>query len=166
MRGRDSYTRGVSVALDSLSIAIWPLVGGALAGLGSIAVVAFTKVGDRLLEYLIKRREETFKHRLETELEAFKHHLDTQIEQLRARLAHLGDRGVRSNELEYVATYNCVVSVVSHPDLTQMSDDEVQRYLANTELSKIQQEQVLNADSRNSMYSKIIQLRYIIGAAK
>ena len=168
------------MALDGLSNAIWPLVGGALGGFGSIAVAAFTKLGDRFLEYLVKRREETLKHRLETELETFKHGLETQIEELRARLARLGDRGVRSNELEYkaiitaweqfadayVATYNCVVSLVNHPDLTRMSDSEVQKYVKSTELSEIQQEQVLNADNRNNMYSKNIQLRYIIGAAK
>ena len=47
-----------------------------------------------------------------------------------------------------------------------MSDSEVQKYLKNTELSDIQQEQVLSSDNRNNMYSKIIQLRYIIRAAK
>ena len=115
------------MALDAVSNAVLPLVGGALGGFGSIGIAAFTKIGNQFLEYSSQATRETLKHRLETELETFKHGLEAQIEQLRARLAHLGDRGVRSNELEYkaviaaweqfsdayVATYNYVISYVS-----------------------------------------------------
>jgi hypothetical protein len=117
--------------LDVFSNALWSLLAGAVGGLGSVGVAAFTKIGDRFLEYVVRRREETLKHDMETKLAAFRHGLEEQIEALRARLALVGDRGVRSNELEYkaiiaaweqfadayVATRNCVVSLIEHLDL-------------------------------------------------
>jgi hypothetical protein len=99
---------------------IWPLIAGGIAGFGAIAVTAFTGIGERISAYLVDRQ-----------LASFKHGLEGQIEQLRARLAHFTDRGVRSNELEYkaiivawehfvvahMATYNCVIRfyVIAHP---------------------------------------------------
>ena len=132
--------------------------------MASIAVAAFTKFGDRLAEYLVHRQVATFKHGLET-----------QIEQLRARLAHLGDRGMRSNELEYaaiiaawehfvdayLATYNCIVAFMSVPDFKRMRDEEVTEYLESTDLSEAQRKQVLAASDRNQMYGKVVQLRLI-----
>jgi hypothetical protein len=143
---------------------VGPLLAGALGGIGSVAVAAFTKFGDRLADYLVSQKIATFKHGLET-----------QIEQLKARLAHFGDRGVRSNELEYaatiaswehfvdayIATYQCVISYLSHPDFSRMTDDEVRQYIKTTEFSEAQQEQMLGASDRNRMYSKITELRLI-----
>ena len=139
---RDRKIQGMRMYLaNALINTLWFLFGGVVGGVGSVAVTAFTNIGDRFLQYLVKRREETFKHGLETELEAFKHGLEAQIEQLRAKLAHLGDRGIRSNELEYkaiiiaweqfadayVATHNCVVSFISHPDFKQMSSTSISK---------------------------------------
>jgi hypothetical protein len=155
------------MTLENFLNGVWPALAGVLGGIGTIAVVAFTKLGDRVSEYLVSRQ-----------VEAFKHGLETQIEQLRARLAHITDRGARSNELEYaavvaawenfvdayIATHNCIVSFISHPDFARMSDDDVVRYLKTTDFSDIQQKQVLEASDKNKMYSKVTELRFIAKA--
>ena len=149
---------------------LWTLIAGGVGGVGSVAIAAFTKLGDRLSEYLVSRQ-----------IESFKHGLETQIEQLRARLAHITDRGMRSNELEYkaiiaawesfvdayIATHNCVISFIRHPNFERMTDDELARYLKNTEFSDEQQQQILSADNKTKMYvKKIYELRLIAGAER
>src|SRR6185312_13827822 len=108
----------------------------------------------------------------------FKHSLDTEIEQLKARLAHLGDRGVRSNQLEYaaiiaawesfvdsnIATNQCAVAMISHADLSRMSDDEATMYLQSTEFSELQRQEIMTASDRNRAFVKTVELRQIAHA--
>lgn len=62
-----------------------------------IAFLAFvglapTKLGEKLLSYHLDRK-----------IAALKHDHSEQIEELRAKLSHLGDRGIRANEREFNA---------------------------------------------------------------
>src|SRR5262245_57638458 len=143
-----------------LWIGLVSLITGAVGGIASVAVAAFTNVGDRIGNYFVERK-----------LAGFKHSLETQIEQLRARLAHLTDRGVRSNELEYgatiaaweslvaayLATYNSIIRYSSAPDFTYMPDDEVEEYLKTTDFSAQHQKLLMDqkAADRNRTYVRI-----------
>ena len=64
-------------------------ITGALSGLGAVLLATLTKLPDKLLNHAFERKLETFKSGLTGE-----------IEQLKSRLNHLGDRGIRSNERE------------------------------------------------------------------
>jgi len=50
-----------------------------------------------------KLGEAVFKYRFDKAVEAFRAEQGQALEKLRAQLAHLGDRGKRSNEMEFVA---------------------------------------------------------------
>lgn len=78
--------------MDS-AVVILLYVGGILISVGgSVFMVAFTKLGERVVG-----------HAFDEKLETFKHGLEARIEGLRAKLAVIGDRGLRSNEREFAA---------------------------------------------------------------
>jgi hypothetical protein len=147
---------------------LWSLIGGGLSGIGTLAVASFTRLGDRFSEYLVSRQ-----------VAAFRHGLETQIEQLKARLAHVGDRGTRSNELEYkaiiaaweqfvdayLATHNCIIRYYEHPDFTLMDDTKIRQYLQTRDFSEVQQDQVCGAQDKNRIFRKIIEWRLIAKAS-
>ena len=135
----------------------------------ALAILAFvgirsTALGERFLN-----------HHLERKIADLKHTHEEKIEALRADLAHLQDRGRRANELEFDAaskiwhafvdaemkTQQAILDFLSFPDLNKLADEDVTTYLESTELSNQQRKQVLDADDRVRMYSKISRLRNI-----
>lgn len=90
-----------------------------------------------------KLGEMLFKYRFDKEIEGFKADQGAKLEKLREQLGHLGDRGRRSNELEFaairevwdktveahLATANCIASFVEYPDLTRLSPEELDGFL-------------------------------------
>lgn len=132
------------------------LAGGFLASL--------TKIGDRLFGHWFERR-----------IAAYKQGLDAKIEELRAKLARLGDRDVRTNEREYAAligawehfvdayraTQQCVVRFMTHPDLDRLPDESLAEFLATTEFSEPQRRQVQQAERKNTAYARIMRMRFI-----
>jgi hypothetical protein len=105
---------------------------------------------------LLKRVE----RRNATELERLKGEQNRQIEELRAKLAHISDRGIRSNEKEfqavtaaweqivdaYATTMRCAIAFTQVPDLRRLSDVETRRYLETCDLSDQQREKIMEAD--------------------
>lgn len=156
--------------------AIWMSIGnfaqlfsGALAAILLVIGIAPTKIGDLLVGHLLQRR-----------LSALKLSQDEKIEELKARLAHLGDRGSRANEREYcsivaawekfidsyIATNVCITRFRSIPDLSRMSDRDLDLFLGTTEFSEAQKIQIRESDDRNRMYGKIDDLRSIAIAGR
>jgi hypothetical protein len=139
------------------------LASSAVVILGFIAIRS-TNVGERLLS-----------HHLERKIADLKHTHDEQIEALRSDLAHLQDRGRRANELEFEAvtkvwhsfvdawlkTQQAIVEYMSFPDLNGLSESDLTTFIDSTELSNPQRQQVVKADDKNDMYSKILRLRTI-----
>jgi hypothetical protein len=72
------------------AIAPW-LIAGVGGSIGA-ALLLPTKLGEAL-----------FKHRFDKAIEGYKAEQGKDIEKLREQLSHLGDRGRRSNELEFAA---------------------------------------------------------------
>lgn len=135
----------------------------------ALAICAFvavrsTAIGERFLS-----------HRLEQKIVALKHAHDEKIEALRSDLAHFQDRGRRANELEFEAlvkiwhaysdawlkTQQAIIDSMTFPDMSRLSDSDVETFLETTELSDAQKKQVLIAADKNQMYSKLVRQRTI-----
>jgi hypothetical protein len=139
-------------------------LGGAALALLAYVGLAPTALGEKFLN-----------HHLERKLEALRHDQNGKIEELKAKLAHLSDRGVRSNEREYealisvwerfgeafVATQRCIIGGISVPDFSNATGQEVATYLSTTELSDAQKNEVMKATDKKEALSKILQLRQI-----
>jgi hypothetical protein len=127
-----------------------------------------------------KLGEMLFKYRFDKEIEGFKADQGAKLERLREQLSHLGDRGRRSNEMEfsairevwekiveaYGATHGCVVNFIQHPDLNALSSQELDGFLSTTGFSKEQCDQISKAANHNDMYIKIVTWRAIANAAQ
>jgi hypothetical protein len=73
-------------------LTFWPWIVSALGGAIGAAVLLPTKVGEALIKF-----------RFDKQIEGFKADQGAKLERLREQLGHLGDRGRRSNELEFAA---------------------------------------------------------------
>jgi len=134
-----------------------------------LAALIFLGVAPRVLG------EKFLGHFLDRKLENFKHHQEAEIEALKTKLGRIGDRGVRSNEREYaavvaaweafvdayIATNQCVMRFISHPDFSRMGEVDLTDYLETTELSGPQKKQLMQASDKNNMYAKIARHRLI-----
>jgi hypothetical protein len=137
--------------------------------------------GGVVLTFILARHwlvERLFGHYVELRLTNLKHEQNSQIEALKEQLAHLGDRGKRSNEREFEAlsavwdkfveaflsTMSCAISFLSHPDLERMTDDDLNSFLSTTELSEMQKTQVRQSTTKNRVYARIMSFRQIIKA--
>jgi hypothetical protein len=126
--------------------------------------VAPTKLGEKFLGHLLERKLSTLRHEQDEKLEA-----------LKEQLAHLGDRAKRSNEREfealasiwtrfveaYLSAQACAHAFTSHPDLTQMSAEDLQTFLQGTELADLQKKHVLDASDRNRAFARMLKMRSI-----
>ncbi|HUZ64535.1 MAG TPA: hypothetical protein VMU82_12615 [Acetobacteraceae bacterium] len=122
-----------------------------------------------------KLGEKFLNHHLERKLSALKHDQNEQIEKLKTKLAHLGDRGVRSNEREfraieaawehfldaYGATMQCAIAYMQHPDFQGLSDIEARQYLESSDLSDRQRQAVMSEANRNKAFSRFIEINQI-----
>lgn len=147
------------IILQSAASAV--IVIGALVGL------APTKLGDGFLNHFFDRK-----------LAAQRHDYETQVEKLRASLAHLGDRGIRSNEREFEAltsswerfvdawlsTNACAMEVVQYPDLNGATDEEVENFLASSDLSESQRRRVYASPDRNHALLRFLKINQILHA--
>jgi hypothetical protein len=142
------------------------------AAVGAIFVLGFiglapAKLGDRI-----------FGHYLERRLAALRHDQSRQIEKLRAELALVGDRGIRSNEKEfqaitaawehfldaYGATMECAIAFRRYPDFRKLSEMEVKQYLESTEITDRQREAVMTAADKNATFSRLVEINQIHAA--
>jgi hypothetical protein len=138
----------------------------------AVAILAFfavksTAIGERFLN-----------HHLEQKIADQKHAHDEQIEEIRAELGHLQDRGRRANELEFEASskiwqafvdahmkvHQAIVDFMSFPDLDKLASEDLVAFLEGGELSPQQRKQVIGANDKIRMYSKIMRLRKINSA--
>lgn len=159
----------VAIALD-----VWSSIGSTLsaAGLTIVVVLALFGLAPKFIG------EKLFGHYLDGRIARLKHDQGKELEAIRERLSHLSDRGVRSNEREYLAlssvwekfvdlyyaTNVCAVSYIQFPDLDRCSDAEVEEFLSTTELSDQQKSYVKKAADKNRSYSSSMTWRYITKA--
>ena len=154
----------------------WQAVGDylapiALGGAGAFATfIALlpSKLGERLVGHYFDKRIADLKHEQSVELG-----------KLQANLDHLKDRGVRSNEREYVAisqtwelfveayrsASSAVVQFYSYPDLDLMSDEDLRSFLAVNELPGISQAYILKATDKKRAFSNHLRNKSVNDAA-
>jgi hypothetical protein len=148
---------------------LYPWLTGAIGGLLGAAFLLPTKLGEAL-----------FKYRFDRAVEAFKAEQGRELEILKEQLNHLGDRGKRSNEMEftaisamwdkfveaYLATRRCVVRFIEIPSFGAMTADEFEAFLSAVELTDTQKLRLRNATDREKAYSEILAWRLIVRAQK
>jgi hypothetical protein len=103
-------------------------------------------------------------------LEAFKHAQQREIEQLKFQINASMDRAVKLHQREFetlpeawstlVTAFNSVKAFThafqSYADVGKMSDLELSEFLDDTDLSKIQKDDVRNSGDRNKAYQKAV----------
>jgi hypothetical protein len=150
-------------------IVIGPWIIAAIGGAIGAALLLPTKLGEAL-----------FKYRFDKAIEAFKAEQGTKLERLREQLSHVGDRGRRSNEMEFaairevwektveafLATGNCAANMIEYPDLGRMPSQELEAFLSTTGFSSEQNDQIIQAADHNDMYVKIVTWRSIADAGQ
>lgn len=162
-------------------------VGGALCA----ALLLPTKLGEALIQFKTGKLLEGFKAERSRELEQFKAEQSRELERLKAeqgheleqlkeRLNHLGDRGRRSNEMEFSAiqtvwnafvkawlsTNTCVQSMIQLPDFERMSDEDVKEIAVQSKFNESEQVTLLNSSDRKEEYVRIIRWKDIIHAQR
>jgi hypothetical protein len=139
----------------------------------SIVVSSVISAGGTFWLLTTKIGEKYFTHHLDRKLESLRHEQNTKIEALRADLGHVADRGKRSNEREYdalaevwerfvdafLATNTAVMDWQEHPDFKDFSEEELRSFLSTTDLSKLQQEDVIKSADRNRTFGRYLTLR-------
>ncbi len=146
---------------------IYPWIVAGLGGFFGAALLLPTKLGDALFNY-----------RLGKALEGYKADQNRELERLREQLSHVGDRGKRSNEMEFsaiklvwekfveafLATNRCIAQIIESPDLRAMNEEEFETYLTATDFSDSQKQQLRKAPDRQKTYFDIITWRSIVRA--
>ncbi len=140
--------------ITSFLIYIFQVGISALAALLALFGLAPTKLGGMFLN-----------HHLDKKLVGIRNKHKTEIEELRSRLSHLADRGIRSNEREYeaitaarehfvdayFATNTAIARMIEYPDFRRLSKEETVRFLSSTDLSKNQQDRVVEAKTSDQV---------------
>lgn len=131
----------------------------ALGGALGAAALLLPKWGEGLLQ-----------HRISQKLEAFKSQQAGELEGIKAQLAHLGDRGKRSNEMEFQAiekvwrafvkawlsTNTCMGQLIQVPDFKRLTDEEVTAFATGSGLDEGDTKALLSASDRKKQYISIV----------
>jgi hypothetical protein len=148
---------------------IYPWFVGAIGGAMGAAFLLPTKLGEAVIQYGTGKL-----------LEGFKAEQYRELERLKERLNHLGDRGRRSNEMEFSAietvwkgfvkawlsTNTCVSAMIRMPDFNRMTDEEVKKFASSSGLSDSDQETLLKSSDRQDEYARLINWQNVIQAGK
>jgi hypothetical protein len=147
-----------------------------VAGIGGAAGSFLTA----LLLLIPKIGETFFKARLDRALESYKAEQNREMESLRERMNHIGDRGRRSNENEFIAlrslwekfmeayysTYSAIVNFIQFPPLNTMADDRIAEFLTNNEFDAGAVRDILASTDREKSFSRALTWRQIVRAGK
>jgi hypothetical protein len=155
--------------MGSILSDLYPWFTGAISGLLGAAFLFPTKLGDALIQF-----------RMGKLLEGFKSEQSRELERLKEQLSHVGDRGRRSNEMEFQAietvwkgfvkawlsTNTCVTAMIPIPDFDRMSDEEIRELAVSRSFNERDQESLLKSDDKPTLYVRLIQWQHIGQANK
>ena len=147
--------------------AIYPWLLAALGGFIGSALLLPTKLGEAIIQYRVGQTLERFKAEQARELES-----------LRAELNHLGDRGKRSNEMEFQAiqtvwrafvkawlsTNACTGQLIQMPDFSKMTHEDIELFVNGAGLKDHEKKSLLEAPDKKKQYSSIVTWRAVIQA--
>jgi len=144
--------------------AIYPWIVAGLGGFVGAALLLPTKLGEALFSY-----------RLGKALEGYKADQNRELERLKEQLNHVGDRGKRSNELEFssiklvwdafvkawLSTNTCVGGPTRIPLFKRMTEEEVKSFASSSGLSERDQKALLSATDQEKEYLTIEKWRMV-----
>jgi hypothetical protein len=152
-------------------VASWFLQTAVAAVVATTAFVVLlpTKLGEKYLGFHFDRK-----------LAGLKDQQNQEIEKLKEQLAHFGDRGKRSNEMEfaaiklvwesfveaYLATTTCALAFVEQPDFTRMSDADKESFISESDLSERDKDRLRKAADQNKEYAAIVTWQQIARAGR
>jgi hypothetical protein len=151
-------------------------IGGAL---GALALL-LPKWGEALIQRKTNKLLEAFKSEQSHELERLKADQSRELERLKEQLNHLGDRGRRSNEMEFVAieavwkafvkawlsANTCAGAMIQIPDFGRVSEEDVKRLAVSSGFSDRDQVALLRSPDRKEEYVKLVRWQMVIEAQK
>lgn len=154
---------------------IYPWIVAGVGGLLGAALLLPTKLGEALFGYRLGKALEGFKAEQTREIEKLKGEQSHALEHLKEQLGHLGDRGRRSNEMEFSAiesvwkgfvkawlsTNTCIGSMMTIPRFSTMSDEELQSFVSTSDLGEHEREMLFGAADREKEYAKILNWRTV-----
>jgi hypothetical protein len=140
-------------------------------GLAALAVAGLlsTKFGERLIGF-----------RFERALLRQRESHDKQIEELKERLSHFGDRGKRSNEMEFQAikmvweafveawlsTNSAAILSIEIPDFNHLKDENLDQFLLDQGVSPLQAKELRESKDRDKTYSRMLTWKLIARAGR
>jgi hypothetical protein len=147
--------------------AISPWLLAAIGGFVGSALLLPTKLGEAIIQYRVGKT-----------LEAFKAQRAQELESLRAELNHLGDRGRRSNEMEFQAiqtvwrafvkawlsTNTCIGQMMRIPDFSRMNEEEVASFATGSGLNDEDRASLLKAHDKSKQYTSILSWKSVTEA--
>jgi hypothetical protein len=159
---------------------IYPWFAAGIGGALGAALLLPTKLGEALIQFSTGKLLEGFKAEQNRELERLKAEQSRELERLKEQLNHLGDRGRRSNEMEFVAietvwksfvkawlsANTCVGAMIQLPDFDTMSDEEVKKLAVSSGFSDRDQETLLRATDRREKYVLLVNWQKVNEARK
>ncbi len=152
-------------------IASWWLQTAIAAGAAATAFIVLlpTKLGEKYLGFHFNKK-----------LADVKDAQNREIEKLKEQLAHFGDRGKRSNEMEfaaiksvwesfveaYLATTTCALAPVEYPDFSRMPDADKEAFISDSDISARDKDRLRNASDQNKEYVALINWQQIARAGR
>lgn len=154
---------------------VYPWIVSAIGGFIGAALLLPTKLGEALIQFKANKLLEGFKAQQSQELERLKSSQGRELELLKEQLNHLGDRGRRSNEMEFAATEavwkafvkawlstnTCTGGMMSIPRFSSMSPDELTSFMSASDLDEREKKSLLNSADREKEYGNIISWRTV-----
>jgi hypothetical protein len=148
---------------------VYPWIVAAIGGFLGAALLLPTKLGEALFSY-----------RLGKALEGFKADRTQELEHLKEQLGHVGDRGRRSNELEFssieivwrafvkawLSTNTCIGSMTQIPRFASMGEADVKSFAASSGLNENDQKRLFAATDREKEYLNIVSWQRVIEAGE
>jgi len=170
---------------------LYPWLVGAIGGASGAALLLPTKLGEALIQFRAGKLLEKFKAEQNRELEVLKAEQTRELERLKAdqgrtlerlkeQLSHFGDRGRRSNEMEFMAIQNvwngfvkawlsantCVGAMIEIPNFSMMTDEEVQKLAVSSGFDERDQEVLLHSRDRKEDYVRLVNWQKVNDARK
>lgn len=152
---------------------VYPWIVSAVGGFIGAAILLPTKVGEALIQFRTSKLLEVYKAQQNQELERLKSSQGRELELFREQLSHFGDRGRRSNEMEFAATEavwkafvkawlstnTCAGGMMTIPRFSTMSDTNLTSFLALSDLTDREKHELLNASDREKEYVNLLSWR-------
>ncbi|AWO90840.1 hypothetical protein [Bradyrhizobium diazoefficiens] len=159
--------------MHDLWLQVYPWIVSGIGGFIGATILLPTKLGEALIQFRTSKVLEGFKAQQSQELERLKSSQSRELERFREQLSHLGDRGRRSNEMEFAAaeavwkafvrawlsTNTCAGGMMTIPRFSTMSETDLTSFMTSSDLSEREKKQLQDSSDREKEYANILSWR-------